>query len=88
MSGGSDVALVGIGEWLVAGLFVAATSALLAVVLLGLRQGWRLMRTGPGTEQDRAARRARSAAAAETLVGTSTLLLIVVVAVWLVVAAR
>lgn len=85
---GGDGPPVGVGEWLLAGIFALATSTLVAVVLLGVRRGWRLSRSGPGTEEDRATRRARSRAVAEILVGTATLLLIVAVTLWLVVSAR
>lgn len=77
-----------ISEWVLAALFALVTSALVAVVLLGVRQGWRFIRSGAGTDLDRAMRRSQSAAVAQTLVGAATLLLIVAVTTWLFLSAR
>lgn len=86
-SAGPDGPPTGVGEWVLATLFALTTTGLVAVLLLGVRQGWRLARTGAGTDHDRAARRARSAGVTQSLVGSATLLLVVGVVAWLVVAA-
>lgn len=76
LSRSADASVVGVGGWLAVVVVALVASGLVAVVLVGMRHGWRLARHGDTGASDRASRRSRSSAVAQLVLGSAVLVLV------------